>query len=56
MVSFGFLNKSNAPTEKARQSIPTDLHCPATVVMKPKSKGAGIMVSDFIDEKMVICV
>ena len=82
MVSLGFLNESNAPTEKARQSLPTDLHCPAaeildktviffhdettfqanedqstfwgskgTVVMKPKNKGAGIMVSDFIDER-----
>ena len=27
-----------------------------TVVMKPKSKGLGIMVSNFIDEKMDISV
>ena len=27
-----------------------------TVVMKPKNKGSGIMVSDFIDEKMGISV
>jgi len=79
MVSLGFVNESNTPTEKTRQSLPTDVHCPpaeildktviffhdstfqanedqstfwgskGTVLMKPK-KGAGIMVSDFIDE------
>ena len=82
MVGLGFLNEDNAPTERAKQSLPSDLHCPSkevldktviffhdestfqanddqstfwriedTVVMKPKSKGCGIMVSDFIDEK-----
>ena len=33
MISLGFLNESNAPTKKARQSIPTDLHCPATEIL-----------------------
>lgn len=81
MVSTGFLNKDNAPTAEAVQSLPNDLECPSshqlerTVVffhdesiftanedqklqwgstdmhvIFPKSKGAGIMVSDFIDE------
>ena len=81
MVGLGFLNENNAPTEKAKQSLPRDLECPAkeivsktvfffhdestfqanedqpsfwgtkgTVVMKPKNKGSGIMVSDFVDE------
>ena len=81
MVSLGFLNSTNAPTEQARLALPDDLDCPpqsvvdktvvffhdettfqcnddqptfwgtqGTHIMKPKSKGAGIMVSDFIDE------
>ena len=33
IVSLGFLNESNAPTEKARQSLPTDLHCPAAEIL-----------------------
>ena len=82
MVALGFLNTNNAPTEEAKQALPSDLECPSqevvdktvvffrdestfqsnddqptlwgtknTHVLKPKSKGAGIMVSDFIDEK-----
>ena len=82
MIALGFLNESNAPTETAKQSLPTDLQCPpqevidktivfyhdestfqanedqstfwgikGTVVMNPKNKGSGIMVSDFIDER-----
>ena len=81
MVSLGFLNESNAPTEEAKQALPSDIRSPlpevaektvimfhdestfqsnedqptlwaekGTTVMRPKSKGAGIMVSDFIDE------
>ena len=81
LCAFGFLNKTNAPTPEAAESLPTDLECPSderiakTVVifhdestfqanddqlkfwgtkdmtiLRPKSKGAGIMVSDFIDE------
>ena len=82
MVSLGFLNESNAPTEQAKKALPSDLHGPpqevadktiilfhdestfqsnedqptlwaekGTNVMRPKSKGSGIMVSDFIDER-----
>ena len=82
MVGLGFLNPSNAPTEEAKQALPSDLQCPppdklnktiiifhdestfqanddqptlwaekSTHVMRPKSKGSGIMVSDFIEEK-----
>lgn len=82
MIGLGFLNESNAPTEKAKQSLPSNICCPSqevldktviffhdestfqanddqssfwgvkgTAVMKPKNKGSGIMVSDFIDEK-----
>ena len=82
MVSLGFLNESNAPTEEAKKALPSDLHGPpqevadktiilfhdestfqsnedqptlwaekGTNVMRPKSKGSGIMVSDFIDER-----
>ena len=78
---MGFLNKHNAPTPEAVDSLPSYLECPSdeevakTVVifhdestfqanddqttfwgakdiifLRPKSKGAGIMVSDFIDE------
>ena len=81
LCALGFLNQSNAPTEEAAASLPTDLHCPSddrvakTVVffhdestfqanddqvkywgskdmvfLQPKSKGSGLMVSDFIDE------
>ena len=81
LCGLGFLNKNNAPTPKAAQSLPSDLECPLddqidkTVVLfydestfqanndqtrywgtkdmtilRPKSKGTGIMVSDFIDE------
>ena len=81
MVSLGFLNESNAPTEEAKNALPSDIRAPlpevaektvvlfhdestfqsnedqptlwaekGTTVMRPKSKGAGIMVSDFIDE------
>ena len=82
MVSLGFLNQTNAPSEEAKKALPSDLECPSqatmdktviffhdestfqsnedqstfwgtkgTHVMKPKSRGAGIMVSDFIDER-----
>ena len=82
LCALGFLNKTNAPTPEAAQSLPTDLECPSeeriakTIVifhdentfqanddqlkfwgtkemtlLRPKSKGAGIMVSDFIEEK-----
>ena len=81
LCALGFLNKHNAPTPEAVDSLPSDLECPSdeqvakTVVifhdestfqanddqttfwgakyiifLRPKSKGAGIMVSDFIDE------
>lgn len=81
MVGLGFLNKSNAPSEDAKQAlIKLDLEPPQNLVNKtviifhdestfqanddqstvwgqkgmtvirPKSKGSGIMVSDFIDE------
>ena len=82
MFVLGFLNQSNAPTEEAKATFPTDLESPSqetidktviffhdestfqsnddqstswgekgTAIMRPKGKGAGIMVSDFIDEK-----
>ena len=82
MFVLGFLNESNAPTEEAKPTFPTDLESPSqetidktviffhdestfqsnddqstfwgekgTAIMRPKGKGAGIMVSDFIDEK-----
>ena len=82
MVTLGFLNPSNAPTEEAKAALPADLSSPDTVVidktvvlfhdettfqsnedqltlwaekgtsiMRPKSKGNGIMVSDFISEQ-----
>ena len=81
MVSLGFINKDNAPTQETAQCLPEDLRCPPkeqlekTIVLfhdesifsanedqgsqwdekdnfaiKPKSKGSGIMISDFIDE------
>ena len=81
LSALGFLNKHNAPTPEAVESLPSDLECSSdeqiakTVVifhdettfqanddqtrfwgakdmtiLRPKSKGAGIMVSDFIDE------
>ena len=81
MVSLGFINKDNAPTQEAAQCLPEDLRCPPkeqlekTIILfhdesifsanedqgsqwgekdnfaiKPKSKGSGIMISDFIDE------
>jgi len=81
MVSHGFLNASNAPTDEAKKALPADLDTPQpevvektiilfhdettfqanedqltlwaakdTSVMRPKSKGSGIMISDFIDE------
>ena len=81
MVSLGFINKSCAPTDEAKNALPSDIHGPlpelaekrvvlfhdestfqsnedqptlwaekGTTVMRPKSKGSGIMVSDFIDE------
>ena len=33
MVGLGFLNESNAPTEKAKQSLPSDLECPAKEIV-----------------------
>ena len=81
MVSLGFLTESNAPTEEAKQALPSDIRCllqeganktiilhdeltfqsneyqpmlwaeKGTNVMRLKSKGSGIMVSDFIDER-----
>lgn len=82
MVSLGFLNANNAPTDEAKAALPTDIHCPAedvlnktvllfhdettfqanedqptvwapkgTKVIRPKSKGSGIMISDFICEQ-----
>ena len=82
MVGLGFLNQHNAPTEEAKQALPSDLECPSSdvldktviifhdkstfranddqptlwaekgiSVMRPKSKGSGIMVSDLIEEK-----
>jgi len=85
MIALVFLNESNAPTETAKQSLPTDLQCPpqevidktivffhdestfqanedrstfwgikGTVVMKPKNKGSGIMVSATLMKEMDI--
>ena len=82
MVGLGFLNVNNAPTEEAKNALPSDLESPppevidktvvifhdestfqanddqptlwaekGTNVMRPKSKGSGIMVSDFIEER-----
>ena len=82
MASLGFLNSTNAPTDEARNALPSDLEAPGssiiektivlfhdestfqanddqptiwaqpgTSVMHPKSKGSGIMVSDFIEER-----
>ena len=82
LCALGFLNKTNAPTPEAAESLPTDLETPSeeqvakTIVifhdestfqanddqmkfwgakdmtfLRPKSKGAGIMVSDFIEEQ-----
>ena len=82
MVTLGFLNPANAPTDEAKCALPGDLECPpqtvlektvvffhdestfqcnddqptfwgkkGTHIIRPKGKGAGIMVSDFIDEK-----
>ena len=79
---LAFLNKMNAPTPEAAESLPTDLESPSeeqiakTIVifhdestfqanddqmkfwgvkdmtfLRPKSRGAGIMVSDFIEEQ-----
>ena len=81
MVSLGFLNPDNAPTDEAKNTLPSDLGPPPaeviektvvlfhdettfqanedkltlwaekrTSVMRPKSRGCGIMVSDFISE------
>jgi len=33
MVGLGFLNEDNAPTESAKQSLPSDLHCPSKEVL-----------------------
>ena len=82
LCALGFLNKTNAPTPEAAESLPTDLESPSeeqvakTIVifhdestfqanndqmkfwgakdmtfLQPKSKGAGIMVSNFIEEQ-----
>lgn len=82
MVAMGFLHESNAPTEEAKNALPTDLDPPqpevmektvflfhdettfqanddqpslwamkGTNVMRPKLKGSGIMISDFIGER-----
>ena len=29
MVALGFLNKTNAPTEEAKNALPNDLECPS---------------------------
>jgi len=29
MIGLGFLNESNAPTEKAKQSLPSNIRCPS---------------------------
>ena len=80
MIGLGFLNEHNAPTELAKQALPTDLECPSSIldktvvifhdestfqanddqptlwaekgtnVIRPKSRGSGIMISDFIEE------
>ena len=81
MVSLGFLNPDNAPTDEAKNALPSDLSPPSaeviektvvlfhdettfqanedqptlwaekgTSVMRPKSRGCGIMISDFISE------
>ena len=33
MVGLGFLNENNAPTDKAKQSLPQDLRCPSQDVL-----------------------
>ena len=34
MVSLGFLNSANAPTEEARSALPSDLECPPNQSLK----------------------
>ncbi len=67
MVKLGFLNLLNAPDDKAKPAIPVDIEPPTvdkrekTVYIfhtfnsnedhEKKSRGAGIMVSDFVDNK-----
>lgn len=34
MVSLGFLNSANAPTEEARSALPSDLECPPQSVIE----------------------
>ena len=84
VTALGFLNRENAPTPAAAQSLPAATEIPSNNIieknvvifhdestfqanddepmqwgdaamkkglLRPKSKGAGIMVSDFIDEK-----
>ena len=82
LVSLGFLNSDNAPTEEAKTALPADINIPSpeiiektvflfhdettfqanedqttvwapkgTKIIRPKSKGSGIMVSDFICEQ-----
>jgi hypothetical protein len=81
MVSLGFLNSDNAPTDDAKKALPTDIISPSNIidktvflfheettfqanedqptlwapkgtkVIRTKSKGSGIMISDFICEQ-----
>ena len=84
VAALGFLNKANAPTLAAGQSLPAEIDIPSDDrieknviffhdestfqanddqptqwgneamkggMLRPKSRGAGVMVSDFIDEK-----
>lgn len=87
MVGLGFLRPDNAPTEDAKNALPSDLHTPSidrvektviffhdetifhvnedqsrqwgekgTHVVQHKSKGRGIMVSDFVCEDGFLCL
>ena len=34
MVTLGFLNPANAPTDHVKQCLPSDLHCPPKAVLE----------------------
>lgn len=37
MVSLGFVNSGNAPTEEARLALPDDFECPSKAVLNKNS-------------------
>ena len=36
MVGLGFLNENNAPTEKAKSALPSELRCPTQAVLEKR--------------------